>query len=291
MNHSILKKSEQDSCDNPDDGIPNSGSGDIPNKIKYDIPLLGLIDARKKSKHYVDMHQRSLEVWMEIKKRENGYQSKQSSSVDVSKSVSKQSSFDIPRQSSLDAPNQSLCDISKKSLGTIPKQTSCDMGGGSMGALETLLQNPHIKQSSTESGSGIGKDTPIRIIFRKGSSSDIPNQSSFDTPKDTLDIPKQRLTDYRKQSSTESGTGPPKHYTKMHDQSIQKWLEIKKQDNLIKQSSNESAEPRWSGLDGSLGDKTGIRVLIRLTVFRAFGFFSMYLATLPYIQPYLTDKQ
>ena len=131
-----------------------------------------------------------------------------------------------------------------------------------MGALETLLKNPLTKQSSTESGTGIGKDTNIRIIFRKSSSSDIPNQSSFDIPKDTLDIPKQRSADYRKQSSTESGgMGVPNHYTTMHDRSIKKWLEIKEQENLIKQSSTESAEPRWSGLDGSLGDKTGTRVL------------------------------
>jgi hypothetical protein len=279
LNHSVFKKSEQGSCDIPDDGIPNQGSGDIPNKIKYDIPLLGLIDARKKSKHYVDMHERSIALWLEIKKRENGYQSKQSSSIDVSK----QSSFDIPRQSSLDVQNQSLCDIPKQTLGAIRKQSSCNMGGGSMGALETLLRNPLVKQSTTESGASLGDETVVRII--------VCDQSSSDIPKDTLDIPKQRSTDYRKQSSTESGTGLPKHYTKMHDQSIQKWLEIKKQDNLIKQSSNESAEPRWCGLDGSLGDKTGIRVLICLTVFRAFGFFRMYLATLPYIQPYLTDKQ
>lgn len=259
MNHSVFKKSEQGSWDIPDQSscdIPNEGSGNVPNKIKYDIPLLGLIDARKKSKHYVDMHQRSIELWLEIKKRENGYQSKQSSSIDVSK----QSSFDIPRQSSLDVPNQSLCDIPKQSLCAIRKQSSCDMGGGSMGALETLLQNPHIKQSSTESGAGIGKDTAIRIIFRKSSSSDIPNQSSFDIPKDTLDIPKQRSA-LRKQSSTESSMGVPNHYTTMHDRSIKKWLEIKEQENLIKQSSTESAEPRWCGLDGSLGDKTGIRVL------------------------------
>ena len=129
-----------------------------------------------------------------------------------------------------------------------------------MGALETLLKNPLTKQSSTESGTGIGKDTNIRIIFRKSSSSDIPNQSSFDIPKDTLDVPKQRST-LRKQSSTESSMGVPNHYTTMHDRSIKKWLEIKEQENLIKQSSTESAEPRWSGLDGSLGDKTGIRVL------------------------------
>ena len=266
LNHSVFKKSEQGSCDIPDQSscdIPNEGSGNVPNKIKYDIPLLGLIDARKKSKHYVDMHERSIALWLEIKKRENGYQSKQSSSIDVSK----QSSFDIPRQSSLDVPsnpsNQSLCDIPKQSLRAIPKQRSCDMGGGSMGALETLLQNPLTKQSSTESGAaGIGKDTPIRIIFRKSSSSDIPNQSSFDTAKDTLDIPKQRSADYRKQSSTESGgVGVSNHYTTMHDRSIKKWLEIKEQENLIKQSSTESAEPRWCGLDGSLGDKTGIRVL------------------------------
>ena len=266
MNHSVFKKSEQGSCDIPDQSscdIPNEGSGNVPNKIKYDIPLLGLIDARKKSKHYVDMHERSIALWLEIKKRENGYQSKQSSSIDVSK----QSSFDIPRQSSLDArqssldvPNQSLCDIPKQSLCAIKKQSSCDMGGGSMGALETLLKNPLTKQSSTESGTGIGKDTAIRIIFRKSSSSDIPNQSSFDIPKDTLDIPKQRST-LRKQSSTESSMGVPNHYTTMHDRSIKKWLEIKEQENLIKQSSTESAEPRWSGLDGSLGDKTGIRVL------------------------------
>ena len=259
MNHSVFKKSEQGSWDIPDQSscdIPNEGSGNVPNKIKYDIPLLGLIDARKKSKHYVDMHQRSIELWLEIKKRENGYQSKQSSSIDVSK----QSSFDIPRQSSLDVPNQSLCDIPKQSWCAIRKQSSCDMGGGSMGALETLLQNPHIKQSSTESGAGIGKDTAIRIIFRKSSSSDIPNQSSFDIPKDTLDIPKQRSA-LRKQSSTESSMGVPNHYTTMHDRSIKKWLEIKEQENLIKQSSTESAEPRWCGLDGSLGDKTGIRVL------------------------------
>ena len=153
-----------------------------------------------------------------------------------------------------------------------------------MGALETLLQNPLIKQSSTESGAAVRDETVVRIIVRDQSSSDIPAM-------DTLDIPKQRSTDYHKQSSTESGTGLPKHYTKMHDQSIQKWLEIKQQENLTKQSSTESAEPRWCGLDGSLGEKTGIRVLIRLTVFRAFGFFVMYLATLPYIQPYLTDKQ
>jgi hypothetical protein len=271
LNYSVFKKSEQGSCDIPDQSscdIPNEGSGNVPNKIKYDIPLLGLIDARKKSKHYVDMHERSIALWLEIKKRENGYQSKQSSSIDVSK----QSSFDIPRQSSMDVPtrqssldvpsNQSLRDIPKQSLCAIPKQRSCDMGGGSMGALETLLQNPLTKQSSTESGAGIGKDTAIRIIFRKSSSSDIPNQSSFDTPKDTLDIPKQRSADYRKQSSTESGgMGVPNHYTTMHDRSIKKWLEIKEQENLIKQSSTESAEPRWCGLDGSLGDKTGIRVL------------------------------
>ena len=260
LNHSVFKKSEQGSCDIPDQSscdIPNEGSGNVPNKIKYDIPLLGLIDARKKSKHYVDMHERSIALWLEIKKRENGYQSKQSSSIDVSK----QSSFDIPRQSSLDVANQSLSgDIPKQSLCAIKKQSSCDMGGGSMGALETLLKNPLTKQSSTESGAGIGKDTPIRIIFRKSSSSDIPNQSSFDIPKDTLDIPKQRST-LRKQSSTESSMGVPNHYTTMHDRSIKKWLEIKEQENLIKQSSTESAEPRWSGLDGSLGDKTGIRVL------------------------------
>ena len=259
LNHSVFKKSEQGSCDIPDQSscdIPNEGSGNVPNKIKYDIPLLGLIDARKKSKHYVDMHERSIALWLEIKKRENGYQSKQSSSIDVSK----QSSFDIPRQSSLDVANQSLSDIPKQSLCAIKKQSSCDMGGGSMGALETLLKNPLTKQSSTESGAGIGKDTPIRIIFRKSSSSDIPNQSSFDIPKGTLDIPKQRST-LRKQSSTESSMGVPNHYTTMHDRSIKKWLEIKEQENLIKQSSTESAEPRWSGLDGSLGDKTGTRVL------------------------------
>ena len=259
LNHSVFKKSEQGSCDIPDQSscdIPNEGSGNVPNKIKYDIPLLGLIDARKKSKHYVDMHERSIALWLEIKKRENGYQSKQSSSIDVSK----QSSFDIPRQSSLDVANQSLSDIPKQSMCGIKKQSSCDMGGGSMGALETLLKNPLTKQSSTESGTGIGKDTAIRIIFRKSSSSDIPNQSSFDIPKDTLDIPKQRST-LRKQSSTESSMGVPNHYTTMHDRSIKKWLEIKEQENLIKQSSTESAEPRWSGLDGSLGDKTGTRVL------------------------------
>ena len=129
-----------------------------------------------------------------------------------------------------------------------------------MGALETLLKNPLTKQSSTESGTGIGKDTAIRIIFRKSSSSDIPNQSSFDIPKDTLDIPKQRST-LRKQSSTESSMGVPNHYTTMHDRSIKKWLEIKEQENIIKQSSTESAELRWCGLDGSLGEKTGTRVL------------------------------
>jgi hypothetical protein len=275
LNHSVFKKSEQGSCDIADQSscdIQNEGSGNVPNKIKYDIPLLGLVDARKKSKHYVDMHERSIALWLEIKKRENGYQSKQSSVIDVSK----QSSFDIPRQSSLDVPsnpsNQSLCDIPKQSLCAIPKQRSCDMGGGSMGALETLLQNPLTKQNSTESGAAsIGKDTAIRIIFRKSSSSDIPNQSSFDIPKDTLDIPKtQRSANLRKQSSTESGgMGVPNHYTTMHDRSIKKWLEIKEQENLIKQSSTESAEPRWCGLDGSLGDKTGIRVLKlnRLTVF------------------------
>ena len=129
-----------------------------------------------------------------------------------------------------------------------------------MGALETLLKNPLTKQSSTESGAGIGKDAAIRIIFRKSSSSDIPNQSSFDIPKDTLDIPKQRSV-LRKQSSTESSMGVPNHYTTTHDRSIKKWLEIKEQENIIKQSSTESAELRWCGLDGSLGDKTGIRVL------------------------------